>query len=102
MTSKLHSRTWSCSELVRGAAQVVDSMPAPSLDHMVVEQRQSLLSETSCLGVEQLEKLLQDDKLWIIIVMLVYLMNFSPTLPVRLLVDVVTERIKHLVKSALQ
>ena len=61
MKARLQSRAWSCSELIRGAAQVVDSMPAPSLDHMVVEEKHKLLSETSCLGIEELEKLLQDD-----------------------------------------
>ena len=40
---------------------MVDSMLAPSLDHMVVEEKHKLLSETSCLGIEELEKLLQDD-----------------------------------------
>eukprot|EP00435_Cladocopium_sp_Y103_P029853 s2239_g7.t1 len=60
MNRKLQSRAWSCSELVRGAAQIVDEMPAPSLNDMVVDQMVNLLGETSDLTAAELEKLLQD------------------------------------------
>ena len=60
MTNRLQSKSWSCSELVRGAAQVVDAMPAQSLDAMVVEEKHKLLTETSELSASELEKLLQD------------------------------------------
>ena len=60
MNRRLQSRAWSCSELVRGAAQIVDEMPAPSLNAMVVDQKHDLLGETSNLTAAELEKLLQD------------------------------------------
>ena len=60
MNRRLQSRAWSCSELVRGAAQIVDEMPATSLSSMVVDQRFDLLDETSNLTAAQVEKLLQD------------------------------------------
>ena len=60
MSTRLQSRTWSCSELVRGAAQVVDEMPAPSLNDMVVKQKYHLLGETSDLNAADIERLLQD------------------------------------------
>ena len=60
MTNRLQSKSWSCSELVRGAAQVVDALPAQSLDAMVVEEKHKLLTETSELSASELEKLLQD------------------------------------------
>lgn len=60
MTTKLTSRTWSCSELVAGAAQIIDTMPAPSLDTMVVDEKHKLLGETYGLSAADIEKLLQD------------------------------------------
>ena len=60
MSTRLQSRAWSCSELVRGAAQVVDEMPAPSLNEMVVSEKHRLLGETSDLSADDIEKLLQD------------------------------------------
>lgn len=60
MSTRLPSKSWSCSELVRGAAQVVDDMAAPSLDAMVVDERLKLLGETSDLDIAAIEKLLQD------------------------------------------
>ena len=60
MANRLQSKSWSCSELVRGAAQVVDAMPVQSLDAMVVDEKHKLLSETSQLSAAELEKLLQD------------------------------------------
>lgn len=60
MSLRLQSKSWSCSELVRGAAQIVDDMAAPSLDSMVVEERLKLLNETSDLDMAEIEKLLKD------------------------------------------
>lgn len=60
MNTKLQSRTWSCSELVSGAAQIIDTMPAPSLDTMVVDEKHKLLGETYDLSAAEIEKLLQD------------------------------------------
>ena len=60
MNTKLQSRTWSCSELVSGAAQIIDTMPAPSLDSMVVDEKHRLLGETYGLSADQLEKMLQE------------------------------------------
>eukprot|EP00435_Cladocopium_sp_Y103_P024020 s3080_g5.t2 len=60
MNTKLESRTWSCSELVSGAAAVIDTMPAPSLDAMVVDEKHKLLSETSGLTAAEIAKLLED------------------------------------------
>jgi len=67
MNKKLQSRAWSCSELVRGAAQIIDEMPAPSLNDMVVDQKHDLLGETSNLTAAELEKLLQDMDLTILL-----------------------------------
>ena len=67
MNKKLQSRAWSCSELVRGAAQIIDEMPAPSLNNMVVDQKHDLLGETSNLTAAKLEKLLQDIDLTILL-----------------------------------
>ena len=60
MVSRFQSRSWSCSELVRGAAQVVDSMASMSPDAMVVQQRRHLLSETADLSAEEVQKLLEE------------------------------------------
>ena len=58
MANKLPSKSWSCSELVRGAAQVVDQMAATDLDHMVVDEKHKLLSATSELSEQELEQML--------------------------------------------
>ena len=60
MLTRFQSKSWSCSELVRGAAQVVDSMAMMSPDAMVVQQRRHLLSETADLSADEIEKLLQE------------------------------------------
>ena len=60
MVSRFNSRAWSCSELVRGAAQVVDSMASMSPDAMVVQQRRHLLSEMADLSADDVQKLLQE------------------------------------------
>ena len=57
MAGKWPSRTWSCSEVLRGAAQVVDSMALPAAD--VVEAKRGLLSETADLDAQQLQALLE-------------------------------------------
>eukprot|EP00435_Cladocopium_sp_Y103_P019536 s2558_g4.t1 len=51
--TRLPSKSWSCSELVRGAAQVVDAMPAQSLDAMVVDEKHKLLGETADLSADE-------------------------------------------------
>ena len=56
--ARLPSRAWSCSELDRGAAQVIDMQVSP--DAAIVKQEALLLRETEGLGVEELQKLLQD------------------------------------------
>ena len=43
-----------------GAAQIIDTMPAPSLDSMVVDEKHKLLGETYGLSADQLEKMLQE------------------------------------------
>ena len=60
MVSRFQSRSWSCSELVRGAAQVEDSMASMSPDAMVVQQRRHLLSETADLSADDIQKLLEE------------------------------------------
>lgn len=60
MTTRLESRAWSCSELIRGAAQIVDEMPATSLDTMVVEEQYQLMRQTMDMSAEEIEKMLQD------------------------------------------
>lgn len=57
MAGKWPSRTWSCSEVLRGAAQVVDSMALPAAD--VVAAKRGLLSETADLDEQQLQALLE-------------------------------------------
>ena len=56
--ARLPSRSWSCSELHRGAAQVIDMQV--SVDSLVVKQEAMLLKETNGLSAEQLQELLQD------------------------------------------
>lgn len=58
--AKWPSRVWSCSELLRGACQVVDMGGAPAADEEVVAMKRQLLTETSSLGVEELQAMLQD------------------------------------------
>ena len=58
--AKWPSRVWSCSELLRGACQVVDMGGAPVADEEVVAMKRQLLTETASLGVEELEAMLQD------------------------------------------
>ena len=60
MVSRFQSRSWSCSELVRGAVQVVDSTASMSPDAMVVQQRRHLLSETADLSADDIQKLLEE------------------------------------------
>lgn len=60
MTTRLESRAWSCSELIRGAAQIVDEMPVTSLDTMVVDQQYQLMSETIDMSADEIEKMLKD------------------------------------------
>lgn len=70
MTGKWPSRTWSCSEVLRGAAQVVDSMALPAAD--VVAAKHGLLSETADLDEQQLQALLEASLL---------LLFFEPCVP---------------------
>ena len=49
------SRAWSCSELERGADQVVMTCPSEE----VLNMQQELLSETSDLSAAQIEELLK-------------------------------------------
>ena len=54
------SRVWSCSELLRGACQVVDMGGAPAADSEVVAMKRQLMSETSSLGAAEIAALLED------------------------------------------
>ena len=58
--AKWPSRVWSCSELLRGACQVVDMGGAPAADEEVVALKRQLLTETSNLGVQEIAALLED------------------------------------------
>ena len=53
-------QSWSCSELIRGAAAVVDAMDGMTTEQQVAQQKRDLLSETSGMETGQLEALLQD------------------------------------------
>lgn len=60
--AKWPSRVWSCSELLRGACQVVDMGGAPAADQEVVALKRQLLTETSNLGADEIAALLEDLK----------------------------------------
>lgn len=53
--NKLLSRAWSCSELTRGSAAVVDQSPGGA----VIKQEMDLLAETADMSAEQLEAMLK-------------------------------------------
>lgn len=57
MAGKWPSRAWSCSEILRGAAQVVDGMALPSAD--VEALKLGLRTETAGLDTQQLEAMLE-------------------------------------------
>ena len=59
MAEKWPSRCWSCSEMMRGAAQVVDHMALPADDLQALKE--GILSATSHLDEQQIEALLQDN-----------------------------------------
>ena len=57
MADRWPSRLWSCSEILRGAAQVVDSMALPDVD--LQNLTNSAVSATDGLDPQQLEALLE-------------------------------------------
>ena len=60
MQCRLASRAWSCSDLLKGAAQLVDAaMDARSADQVLLEFQKDLLDETENLSAEDIERLLQ-------------------------------------------
>lgn len=56
---KLESRAWSCSDLVRGAAAVVD-MAAPSARSVVDRTREEVSQNLANLSMEEPEAMLKD------------------------------------------
>ena len=54
--NRLQSRAWSCSELMRGSAAVVDQSPAGA----AIKQETDLLAETANMSEEQLQAMLED------------------------------------------
>lgn len=60
MATRFASKSWSCSELIRGAAAVVDAMDGMTTEQQVAQQKRDLLNETSGMETGQLEALLQD------------------------------------------
>ena len=59
MQCRLASRAWSCSDLLKGAAQIVDAMDTRSSEEVVLDVQKALLDETENLSAEEIEKLLQ-------------------------------------------
>lgn len=59
MQCRLASRAWSCSDLLKGAAQIVDAMDTRSSEEVVLDVQKALLGETENLSAEEIEKLLQ-------------------------------------------
>ncbi len=59
MASKWPSRAWSCSEVLRGAAAVVD-MQHSSFASGIVEQQHDLMQQTRGLSAAELKAMLQD------------------------------------------
>lgn len=57
--NKLESRAWSCSDLVRGAAQVVD-MAAKPATVVLQQQREQISAQLAELSIEDLQKLLEE------------------------------------------
>lgn len=60
MPQRFPSKAWSCSDLVAGAAAVVDQMEGVPTDLAVVNLKRDLLQQTDGLGVQELQKMLQD------------------------------------------
>ena len=62
MSSRFPSKLWSCGDLTRGAAAVVDraAMDSELSKSAVVGCKRGLLSETRGMSLQQLEKMLQD------------------------------------------
>ena len=59
MQCRLASRAWSCSDLLKGAAQIVDAMDTRSSEEVVLDVQKALLDETENLSAEEIEELLQ-------------------------------------------
>ena len=64
MRSRFPSRVWSCGDLTRGAAAVVDraAMDGEMSKSAVVGCKRSLLSETRGMSLPELQKMLQDPR----------------------------------------
>lgn len=64
MSSRFPSRVWSCGDLTRGAAAVVDraAMDGEMSKSAVVGCKRSLLSETRGMSLPELQKMLQDPR----------------------------------------
>ena len=59
LPNRLESRAWSCSDLVRGAAQVVDMAAKPAT--VVLQQhREQIGAQLAELSIEDLKKLLEE------------------------------------------
>lgn len=77
MVSKFPSKQWSCSDLLHGAATVVDMASLPA-DAALKEQMNKFSAETEHLTMEQLEALLKDCG-WILYIFLFLCPTFKIT-----------------------